>query len=265
MPIAIKFNDIENKKIVFRYYNTLPECLVAKKKINLHALKLYALYRNTLFGSYRRPEKRADIAKDILVKKPVFEEKNAVFMSQADETNSIYHYAIDVAIDSVKELQDTNQNMKSVFAYKESKIIGFISFQERMMEDREIVYIAHAGVTDRGNHIGRHLMQCVFLNYPVGTEFYVLTRVFNTDAQNLYSGRFKLNPISLEEIRALGYDERYCGFKGNTNQEMLDEIHLLIAYKTDIDKKIDLEDVKDIELKITEETSYTATPSFSQR
>ncbi len=86
------------------------------------------------------------------------------------------------------------------------------------------MYIAQAGVQSRGAGIGRHLMECVLSRYPAGTEFYILTRVFNSDAKGLYEKRLGFKPIEDEEIIALGYDDRYCGFKHRTSPEEIDAI-----------------------------------------
>ncbi|ARH01140.1 hypothetical protein [Legionella micdadei] len=59
-------------------------------------------------------------------------------------------------------------------------------------------------------------MECILSHYPAGTQFYILTRVFNTDAKNLYGKRLGFEPIEEKEVSDLGYDARYCGFKHTT-------------------------------------------------
>ncbi|WP_412754199.1 hypothetical protein [Legionella donaldsonii] len=54
--------------------------------------------------------------------------------------------------------------------------------------------------------MGRHLMNCVLTHDPAGTEFYILTRVFNSNARSLYEGRLGFTPIKEDEVKRLGYD-----------------------------------------------------------
>ncbi|KTD52983.1 Uncharacterised protein [Legionella quateirensis] len=67
-------------------------------------------------------------------------------------------------------------------------------------------------------------MECVLSQYPADTEFYILTRVFNSETKGLYEKRLGFKPIQAEEIIALGYDDRYCGFKHRTSFMEIDAI-----------------------------------------
>ena len=96
---------------------------------------------------------------------------------------------------------------------------GFINFVGKTVRNKPVVYIPQASVLHRGEGVGRRLMECVLTHYSAGTEFYILTRVFNTEAKVLYKDRLGFAEISDDEVTELGYDERYCGFKHTTTAE----------------------------------------------
>jgi hypothetical protein len=119
--------------------------------------------------------------------------------------------------------------------------VGFVHFKEDTVDGKPVVYIAQAGVQDRGKSIGRRLMECVLAHYPPETEFYILTRVFNTDAVALYQERLKFQPIGETEIKQLGYDERYCGFRHTTTESEVSAIkakQAIVPIKYKIDKNV---------------------------
>jgi hypothetical protein len=81
----------------------------------------------------------------------------------------------------------------------------------------------------------------VLINYPAGTEFLILTRVFNKEAINLYQNRLGFKPIDIDMIKELGYDERYCGFRHKSTREEIEAIRdntLLVEKTRDVSKAI---------------------------
>ena len=105
--------------------------------------------------------------------------------------------------------------MRAYIAYDEhNKKVGFVNYSATIVNQQAVVYIAQAGVKSLRKSIGRWLMECVLSDYPAGTQFYVLTRLFNIEAKTLYEHRLKFSPVEAKEITELGYDPgRYCGFK----------------------------------------------------
>lgn len=219
--MPIKYADSLNP-VSYEYSDCIPNEKVCKGKINLAALSLYGFYRNSIYDSYKEKQ---DLAEDIKTRKKEFiEPGNTEGLYQ----DPLYHYAVAASLSTMQEWQDTTNNMHAYMAYEAKngvkKRMGFVHFNEKMIGERPVVYIAQAGVQSRGTGIGRHLMECVLTHYPAGTKFYILTRVFNTDAKVLYENRLGFSPIEEEEIRALGYDERYCGFKHTTSLEEINAI-----------------------------------------
>lgn len=80
-------------------------------------------------------------------------------------------------------------------------------------------------------------MECVLSHYPSETHFELVTRIFNHEAKTLYKERLNFTLIHETEIRELGYDERYCGFKHKTS---IEEIRLINENKI-----IDLEQLSE--------------------
>lgn len=231
MPIV--FQDLSNK-IEFEYHDQLPDQTFKIRlkgdqsafRLNITALHLYSLYRNSIFDSY---SKNPDLATDIKERKKQYEEpKESKFASSRLYQSPVYHYAIAASLDAMKEWKDSTNKMKCYIAYETQNgkrvKIGFVHFQEKTVNNKNIVYIAQAGVLNPGQHIGRHLMECVLAHYPADTEFYILTRIFNTEAKNLYQKRLSFTPITSDEIQKLGYDERYCGFRHTTSQQEINVI-----------------------------------------
>lgn len=216
--------------VKFTYYKTIPVNIReyqhtdhTKYRVNTKALLLYGLYRNTVYDAYRD---NAELAKDIKVFRRVYEEpENSVYKTDPLYQDPLYHYSVYACTDAMKEWSDPKLNMQAYLATGvnngERETLGFIHFYEATVGDKSVVYIAQAGVLERGKSIGRRLMECVLKHYPEDTTFYVLTRVFNHQAKTLYGERFNFEPIPLEEIKALGYDERYCGFVHTTTDEEL--------------------------------------------
>jgi hypothetical protein len=141
----------------------------------------------------------------------------------------------------MQEWKDSDSKMKAYIAYQEidghKKKVGFVHFIEKTVEGKPVVYIAQAGVSNPSQGVGRRLMECVLAHYPAETEFYILTRVFNTEAKNLYQKRFGFSPIEEKEIKQLGYDSRYWGFKHTTSQKEVELIKNKQVEKTTIKPK----------------------------
>jgi len=157
---------------------------------------------------------------------------------------NLYHYSVAACLGAMAEWADSKTKMHSYIARKRNPEgfnteVGFVHFREDNVRGRPVVYIAQAGVTKIGARIGRRLMECVFSHYPANTEFYILTRVFNTKAKDLYGKRFKFAPIELDEIESLGYDNRYCGFKGKNDEAMIQNISSRIQRLVSKERKHD--------------------------
>lgn len=223
MPIT--FNDSPDLK--FEYQATIPDRKI--NKINLAALKFYGIYRNAVYNSYG---KKSDLAQDIKEYKKAYEEMADSKLSHDDDyLNPLYHYSVNASLGVMQEWQDTKKNihcyMASKYISKEHRYIpvGFIHFEETKVDGKPVVYIAQMGVAQPNKSIGRRLMECVLSHYPEGTIFYVLTRIFNTEAKTLYQKRFNFASIEEAEIRQLGYDDRYYGFKHTTTLNEIQTIN----------------------------------------
>jgi hypothetical protein len=224
--MIITFNDSPN--LSFEYYPVIPQKTI--NKLNLAALRFYGFYRNIVYDAY---QKKPGLAHDIKNYKKVYEEKEISTLSQdACYLNPLYHYSVTASLGAMQEWKDSQKNMRCYIASEYSKEkcryipVGFVHFEEAKVNNNPVVYIAQLGVTTPGKGIGRRLMECVLAHYPAGTEFYVLTRVFNTEAKTLYQKRFNFSSIQEEEIKQLGYDTRYCGFKHITLPEEIEAINI---------------------------------------
>jgi ribosomal protein S18 acetylase RimI-like enzyme len=193
-------------------------------KMDIAALHLYGLYRNSLRASY---SEKPDLAMDILVRENAYQDKTPLAES-ASYKSPLYHYSVACSLAAMKEWRESNGAMKCYIAYQNNQghrsKIGFVHFTEQTVNHKRVIYIAQAAVLNRGHGVGRHLMECVLAHFPANTEFYILTRVFNTEAKTLYNKRLSFAPIELNEIQQLGFDERYCGFKRTMTQDEIDAI-----------------------------------------
>lgn len=226
MPIV--FQDASG--IEFEYYDRIPDKTITfhiknkpAYKLNLTALHLYGLYRTTIHGSYAKQE---GLAKDVLDYPTAYEEL------ASPPKSSLYHYSVACSLGAMKEWRESDGKIKCYIAYKEiegrrakfRKEIGFVHFTEKTVNGKNVIYIAEAGVENRGEGVGHHLMECVLAHFPANTEFYILTRIFNTNAKALYQKKLGFTPIDEKEIEQLGYDHRYCGFNHTTTQEEITAI-----------------------------------------
>ena len=230
--MLIVFNDLSGD-FQFEYQEYLPKKTVNLRiknesiyKINISALHMYGLYKNSIYDSYKEKQ---DLAQDIKERQREYEEKSGTVLSKTTRfLDPLHHYSVAASLGAMNEWQDKDAKIKCYMAYKNVEgrnvKIGFAHFAEREVNNKPVVYIAQADVINRGQGIGRHLMECILAHYPPETEFYVLTRIFNTDAKILYGERLKFNLIEEDEIKQLGYDNRYCGFKHSTTPEKIDEI-----------------------------------------
>lgn len=224
--------------IEFEYCDTLPDHVIGlgtAGKLNLTAFHLYGLYRNSLYDSYaeKRDKKGGEekVAPDILERKMEYHESKASLLKDPVQKEPLYHYTVATAIGATQEWQDPQKQMRGFLAYEWIKdvrtLIGFVDFNERLIDGQKVIYISTAAVLRRGEHIGRRLMELVLAHFPPGTTFYILTRVFNTEAKNLYGERLKFSPIGPDEIRQLDYSpERYCGYKHKSTPEEIAAIKL---------------------------------------
>lgn len=214
-----------SSSISFEYWDSIPSKKMAKGRINLAALSLYGFYRKSVYESYKE---KPDLAPDIKIRKKEFIEKDNPVLNGGLYNDPLYHYSIAACLGAMQEWKDPNKKIHSYMAFDNAngvkRRIGFVHFNEKVIDNKPVIYIAQAGVQCRGKGIGKHLMECVLAHYPAGTEFYIVTRVFNSDAKNLYDKRLGFTPIKEEEINQLGYDTRYCGFKHTTVQEEVDSI-----------------------------------------
>ncbi len=217
--MALTYSD-SSKQIIYEFQDRISTRKVAKDKINLAALSLYGFYRKTVYDSYRQ---NSGLSDDIKTRKPEFKTHEEGIYQEP-----LYHYSIAASLGAMLEWQDPTKNMHTYTAYEISEDkkhrIGFAHFQETRFQERQVVYIAQAGVETRGNGIGRHLMESILTHYPAETEFYIVTRVFNTDAITLYEKRLGFKPIGEKEIQELGYDTRYCGYRHISTKEELTAI-----------------------------------------
>jgi predicted GNAT superfamily acetyltransferase len=230
MPIIFQ----DAAEIEFDYCDQLPGNIVALRikgesayKVNVSALHLYGFYRNSVYDSYKE---KADLTVDIKERKSEYQEAAASQLATSELYKSpLYHYSIAASLGAMKEWKESNGRMKCYIAYQNINAhrtkIGFIHFIEQIVNDKKVVYIAQAGVLNRGHGVGRHLMECVLAHYPAGDEFYIVTRVFNTEAKNLYQKRLGFSPIEVNEIQQLGYDDRYCGFKHTSTPQEINAIN----------------------------------------
>lgn len=201
--------------VYFLFHEKLPEN-IGKWRINMAALTLWGNYRTAIRTSYQA---KPDLAPDIKAfnQNPLHIEKGRIVNS--DPVDNYALYATGLGIRKLNE-----GTAKSYIAYQKDptgypRKIGFASFYEEKINGKSVIYISDAMVnTDfKGKSVGRRLMQCVLAHYPAGTEFYILTRKFNSEAIALYRDRLGFSPTTLEELKALDYDERYVGFKHTTD------------------------------------------------
>lgn len=253
MPIVFKdtADDIQ-----FEYCDALPSNTVNLRikgepvyRINTTAFRIYGFYRNSIYSSYKE---KADLAQDIKERKKEYHEKPGLKLSTTPTyQDPLYHYSVATSLGAMKEWQESKGEMKSYIAYHTKdghrSTVGFVHFNKQVVDGRPLIYIAQAGVLNRGTGIGRHLMECVLSHYPAGTEFYILTRLFNTEAKNLYGKRLKFSPIDESEVQQLGYDNRYCGFKHTTTP---DEVAAIKVRQMPAPRKI-----KDNQPKLTPQKS----------
>ncbi len=221
--------------VTFKYHHELPRKMV--RDVNISALQLYALYRNSIYESYKD---LPDLAEDIKAFPKQYNEiKRSSFTQTTVHDDPLYHYAVAAAANTLKEWKSNPENTRAYIAYKNEhdadtgasreRKIGFINFVNTALSGKPVVYIGQAGVRDFDKSIGRRLTESVIAGYPAGTEFYVLTRVFNARTKNLVK-KFEqkgidVSEIKKEEIMNLNYDpERYCGFKYVLSQEMIDDV-----------------------------------------
>ena len=207
--------------------------------VNISALQLYALYRNSVYQSYKD---LPDLAEDIKAFPKQYSEPDQSSFSQAAATAShdpVYHYAVAAASDTMKEWKSNPDNTRAYIAYKNEcdpdtgrareKKVGFINFVDTELLGKPVVYVAQAGVRDFDESIGRRLTESVVAGYPAGTEFYMLTRVFNARTKNLVKKfeqkGIQVDAIGPDEVRKLNYDpDRYCGFKYILSQQTIDDV-----------------------------------------
>lgn len=215
-------------QIEFKYHKHMPNKPSPSTRRNLCLpLTMYALYRNTVHDAYKV---EPGLTKDIRQYKNAYESKDEI---DPHYKQPLYHYSVTASLGAIQEWNDPSKNIQSYIAYdtRSGHKVGFIHFREDTVNGKPVVYIAQAGVSQTGAHVGRRLMECVLAHYSPNTEFYILTRVFNTKAKDLYGKRFGFTPIELPEIKELGYDERYCGFKHTTTPEELLAIKRKIVIK----------------------------------
>jgi ribosomal protein S18 acetylase RimI-like enzyme len=222
--MPIKYSD-SSSTVSYEYLDCIPNKTVCKGKVNLAALSLYGFYRNAVYDSYKE---KPDLAEDIKTRRKEFVEQVESSTNNDLYKDPLYHYSVAACLGAMKEWKDPSEKMHAYMAYETvdgvKHRIGFVHFNEKVVDGNPVVYIAQAGVQFRGTGIGRHLMECVLSHYPADTEFYILTRVFNSEAKGLYEKRLGFKPIQDEEIIALGYDDRYCGFKHRTSLMEIDAI-----------------------------------------
>lgn len=244
---TLRFTD-KDDDVLFEFQEKLPSKYAVVKipatnghpsetyKVNPDALGAYLLYRKALVQSYgQNPYLAQDIKKPAQSRTPELDgdanyEKFVTNANLNASERGLDQYSIAVSMDTVQRLQDdAKEHLKSFIAYENvngfKKKLGFVLFQEKEIDGKPVVYIAEAAVSKPGASIGRRLMECVLAYFPLGTEFHILTRKFNTEAKDLYGGRLKFEPLANEEIAKLDYDpERYIGFKHVSNRPELDAI-----------------------------------------
>lgn len=185
-----------SSNVSYEYLDSIPSKKVAKGRINLAALSLYGLYKKSVYDSYKE---KPDLAQDIKSRKKEFIERENPKLINGLYQEPLYHYSIAACLGAMQEWNDPNEEMRTYMAYDNTRgaqcKIGFVHFNEKIVDNKPVVYIAQAGVEGRGKGIGKHLMESVLAHYPAGTEFYILTRVFNTEAKNLYEKRLGFAPI----------------------------------------------------------------------
>lgn len=209
-----------NDNVHFELHETFPQ--KKNHKINTSALTLFGIYRNSIYKSYSNNLELDQDIKDFN-EASVHIENNRII----DRNDPVNNYAIYGSLSAIKELLENKA--KCYIAYKDDNnpiMIGFVSFKELTINEKSIVYISNACVRNeyQRNGIGYRLMQCVLMHYPAETEFYILTRKFNASAIKLYQERLKFSTISSDEVKLLGYDQRYIGFKCKTTKDELNKI-----------------------------------------
>lgn len=226
--MKIKFTDNDDATW-FEYHDTPPSpCLKIGKKgsLNLTGLFLYGMYRNAVYDSYHLKQ---DLAQDIKSYKKIYQEdSDSKYYENTLFKDPLYHYASQASINTIKDWLDPNQKIKCYFAYEivdnQKKIVGFVHFAEKLVNDKPVIHIAEAVVKKQGAGLGRRLMECVLSHYPENTHFTILTRVFNEEAKTLYHKRLKFSSLGQEVLKQLGYDNRYVGFQHITSLEEISGI-----------------------------------------
>ena len=131
MPIV--FKDLD--EVEFQYYDSLPNTTATLRikgesayKINLAALHLYGLYRNSVYDSY---SKKSDLAIDILERPNEYPESK----------EPLYHYAVAASLGAMKEWKESAGTMKCYIAYQNKdgnrSKIGFVHFTEQTVNDKK--------------------------------------------------------------------------------------------------------------------------------
>lgn len=241
---TLRFTD-KNDDVLFEFQEKLPNKSVVVKipatnghpaetyRVNPDEVESYLLYRKALVQSYgQKPDLAPDIKKPKESRTPELDgdENYEAFVTKANLNKSergLDQYSIAVSVDTMQRWKDdAKEHMKSFVAYENingfKEKLGFVLFQEKEIDGKSVVYIAEAAVSKPGASIGRRLMECVLAHFPLGTEFHILTRKFNTEAKDLYGERLKFDPLTKEEVAKLDYDpERYIGFKHVSNGQEL--------------------------------------------
>ena len=231
--MRLSTNKLEDN-VKFEYHDIVPIKKVQLRiegkptsLLNQTLVQLYRLYRDLLYATYKQ---EVNLDQDIKEYREVFHEKNVKQLRGAPVYDPIYHYLVEASLEAMKAWKDSNGKIKCYIAYikmPDDKMIpvGFVHFTQGNVNKKSVIYIAHAGVSLQGKGIGTKLMEYVLSHYPAGTEFYVLTRKFNTVARNLYNKRLNFDPIEVNEIKQLGYNqEYYCGFKHITTQSEINQL-----------------------------------------
>lgn len=252
MPIYFKD---ASQSLTVEYLDRLPEKTINLRikgeqayKLNLSALYFYGFYKNTIERSYAA---KPDLAEDIKNRKKEYQESDGSKLAKSHNYNSpLHHYSVAASLGAMEEWQNSDGKMKAYIAYQNvgghKRKIGFVHFTEQVVNGKTVVYIAQAGTSVPGEGIGRRLMQCVLSHFPADTEFYILTRVFNTEAKTLYQKRLSFTPIEPDEVRQLGYDDRYCGYKHTTTTQEIAEI---ASIKVEVQPQVEAEDSRSLQIQ----------------
>jgi len=229
--MRITFKDKYDDELVFTYHSNLPPNKPNEKsyKPKTMELRLFELSRDSTFDSYRKAPNLAEDIKHY----PQTDVETGLMEKEPLYQDPIYRYAVAGAFSDIKEWRNST-TLCYLASEKNGHLAGFVLFYKIFVNEKPVVYISQAAVENPGKGVGRRLMQCVLCHYPAGTEFYALTRVFNTQAITLYQKRLGFGDIMPEEVTQLGYDQRYCGFKHTTSPEEIDTIRAKqIIFKDD--------------------------------